>query len=307
MKYGHSIRRSALQAAMQSARTQAEFLELARRWRSLGGQEGREMTRVCLEQAQLAQEDARQLQNLLQPQPPAVQAALSDEPERDKAADSSPDAAQKRRVWLPVLLAGLVLLGAAVFLIAGWQAPLSMTQPGAGPAEFPTLSAGYGHTVGLCADGTVAVAGSPGLTAEGMEQWQALQAVSAGQYFTVALDTNGRAMATGNNDFGQCDVEDWRNLVAVSAGGWHCVGLRADGTAVATGSNDFGQCDVEDWENLVAICADAATPWVCGLMVRLWPPGTLFTASARSKAGGRLSRFLPETSIRWGCAATAPW
>ena len=74
-----------------------------------------------------------------------------------------------------------------------------------------------------------------------------IAAVSAGYYHTVGLKADGTVVAVGDNSFGQCDVSDWQNIVAVSAGCYHTVGLKSDGTVVAVGENDCGQCNVSDW------------------------------------------------------------
>ena len=75
-------------------------------------------------------------------------------------------------------------------------------------------------------------------------------AVSAGWNHTVGLRADGTVVATGSNDYGECDTDSWTDIVAVSTGAFHTVGLRSDGTVVATGSNDSGQCDVSSWTNI---------------------------------------------------------
>jgi alpha-tubulin suppressor-like RCC1 family protein len=62
---------------------------------------------------------------------------------------------------------------------------------------YHTIAAGYGHTVGVKADGTV--------------------------------------VAVGLNDEGQCDVDNWTDIIEVATGNFHTVGLKADGTVVAAG------------------------------------------------------------------------
>ena len=118
-----------------------------------------------------------------------------------------------------------------------------------------TISAGYRHTVGLKADGTVR---SVGMNTDGrrnVSDWTDIVAVSAGTSHTVGLKTDGTVVAAGNNDYGQCDVSGWTDIVAVSAGSFHTVGLKSDGAVVAVGWNQYGQCDVADWTNIVAVSA----------------------------------------------------
>ena len=83
-----------------------------------------------------------------------------------------------------------------------------------------------------------------------MSDWKDIVAVSAGYVHTVGLKADGTVVATGDNKYGQCNVYDWNDIVAVSAGGVHTVGLKSDGTVVATGKNNCGQCDVSGWKNI---------------------------------------------------------
>ena len=68
--------------------------------------------------------------------------------------------------------------------------------------------------------------------------------VSAGYGHTAGLEADGTVVAVGCNTSGRCDVTDWQDIVAVSAGNVHTVGLKADGTVVAVGCNEFGQRSV---------------------------------------------------------------
>ena len=77
------------------------------------------------------------------------------------------------------------------------------------------------------------------------------ETVSAGWGHTVGLKADGTVVAVGSNGRGQCDVDGWTDIVAVSAGDFHTVGLKADGTVVAVGSNGSGQCDVDGWTDIL--------------------------------------------------------
>ncbi len=81
------------------------------------------------------------------------------------------------------------------------------------------------------------------------------ETVSAGWGHTVGLKADGTVVAVGSNGRGQCDVDGWTDIVAVSAGDFHTVGLKADGTVVAVGYNGYGQCDVDGWTDIVAVSA----------------------------------------------------
>ncbi len=117
------------------------------------------------------------------------------------------------------------------------------------------LSAGWHHTIGLHADGTVVVVGSNDYGECDLSDWQDIVAVSAGGFHSVGLRSDGTVVAVGSNKYRQCNVSDWKDIVAVSSGGYHTLGLRADGTVVAVGNSDYGQCKVSNWRDIVAVSA----------------------------------------------------
>jgi len=124
------------------------------------------------------------------------------------------------------------------------------------------VDAGYRHTVGLKADGTVVAVRDNEDNDYGecdVGNWTGIIYANAGAYHTVGLKPDGTAVAVGRNDYGQCDVGGWMDIIQVSAGGalasGHTVGLKADGTAVAVGWNDFGQCDVGNWTGIIQVSA----------------------------------------------------
>lgn len=124
------------------------------------------------------------------------------------------------------------------------------------------VEAGYRHTVGLRADGTVVAVRDSVDTDYGecnVDGWTDIVQVSAGAYHTVGLRADGTAVATGRNENGECNVSGWTDIIQISAGGalaaGHTVGLKADGTVVAMGWNMFGQCDVGDWTDIIQVSA----------------------------------------------------
>ena len=116
---------------------------------------------------------------------------------------------------------------------------------------------GY-KTVGLSANGTVAIAGYASFI-QGTKDWQNIIAVAAGEDHVVGLRAGGTVVATGENDRGQCDVSDWTDIVAVAAGDYHTVGLKSNGTVVVNKHTEtekyLKKYDVNGWKNITAVAA----------------------------------------------------
>lgn len=81
--------------------------------------------------------------------------------------------------------------------------------------------------------------------------------LAAGYRHTLGLNADGTVVAAGSNSDGQCEVTGWTDIVEVAAGAAHSVGLRADGTVVAAGDDSYGQCDVDGWTDIRAVAASA--------------------------------------------------
>lgn len=95
-----------------------------------------------------------------------------------------------------------------------WKDVVSISAGGGGSDP---RQRGKGHTVGLCADGTV--------------------------------------VAVGDDTHHQCsDVYGWTDIVKVAAGDWYTVGLKEDGTIVITGENFPGSSYID--EEIIAECTD---------------------------------------------------
>ena len=124
--------------------------------------------------------------------------------------------------------------------------------------DMVAVGAGFGHTVGLKTDGTVVAIGENTYGQCDVDRWREITDISAGEYHTVGLKADGTVVAIGDNRSGQCNVSDWRDVVAISAGSTHTVGLKADGTVVAVGYDENGQCDVSGWTDIVAVSAGTA-------------------------------------------------
>ncbi len=157
--------------------------------------------------------------------------------------------------------------------------PVPVTTAGT-PLSGKTLiahSAGGGHSLGLCSDGTLAAWGynlygqlgnnsttnssvPVTVTTSGTAlAGKTVVAVSAGQYHSMALCSDGTMVAWGYNAFGQLGNNSTTNsnvpvavitsgtalagktVVAVSAGQYHSLALCSDGTVTAWGYNGYGQ------------------------------------------------------------------
>ncbi|MFT6573170.1 MAG: alpha-tubulin suppressor-like RCC1 family protein/sugar lactone lactonase YvrE [Akkermansiaceae bacterium] len=137
------------------------------------------------------------------------------------------------------------------------------------------ISAGSGHTVALCSDGTLAAWGNNdygklgdnsnnesnvpvAVEMGGVLDGKTVVGISAGSVHTVALCSDGTLAAWGGNFFGQLGdnsnnesnvpvavetggVLDGKTVVAISAGSVHTVALCSDGTLAAWGRNTAGQ------------------------------------------------------------------
>ena len=121
--------------------------------------------------------------------------------------------------------------------------------------DIIAVGAGEIHSVGLKADGTVVAVGRNEYGQCNVSHWKDIVAISTGYDHTVGLKADGTVVTAGRNKYGQRNVSNWKDIVAISAGTCHTVGLKADGTVVAVGSNKYGQCNISDWKDIVAISA----------------------------------------------------
>jgi alpha-tubulin suppressor-like RCC1 family protein len=115
------------------------------------------------------------------------------------------------------------------------------------------VAAGYAHTVGLKADGTVVAVGHNDYGQCNVSEWTDIVQVAAGGFHTVGLKSDGTVVALGNSAHGQCNTGAWSDIIHVAAGGTHTVGLRGDGNVLVVGDKYYGQCDVGDWSDVAGV------------------------------------------------------
>jgi alpha-tubulin suppressor-like RCC1 family protein/phosphodiesterase/alkaline phosphatase D-like protein len=155
------------------------------------------------------------------------------------------------------------------------------------------LAAGYGHSLALCSDGTIAAWGinSHGqlgndrtnhsqvpvlVNTSGALAGKRVTAIAAGQYHSLALCSDGTVAAWGNNENGRLGdnssthrlapvvvdasgVLSGRTVVGISAGFSHSMVLCSDGTAACWGSNNNGRLgDGSSTDRLVPVAVNAS-------------------------------------------------
>jgi alpha-tubulin suppressor-like RCC1 family protein len=127
------------------------------------------------------------------------------------------------------------------------------------------ISAGYGHTLVVCADSTVMAFGNGisgqlgnGTTSSSnvpvsTSNLTSVIAVSASDNFSMALKADGTVWTWGNNGSGQLgngnnlssnipvQVIGLSDIVSISAGGSHAIAAKNDGTLWTWGNNNSGQ------------------------------------------------------------------
>ncbi|MFM2308401.1 MAG: hypothetical protein RLY87_521 [Chloroflexota bacterium] len=112
---------------------------------------------------------------------------------------------------------------------------------------FPSIAAGYEHTVGITVEGHPLDWGD-NTYGQRTAPNQHLIAVAAGGWHALGFDADGRIHAWGRSNHGQtvfATVNKFR-AVGVAAGMVHSLAVGDDGRILAWGNNDDGQCTVPD-------------------------------------------------------------
>ena len=108
----------------------------------------------------------------------------------------------------------------------------------AAPAAAKTIAAGYYHSLGIKADGTVVAWGYNGSCQCNVPAGlTGVVAVAAGGNHSLALKADGTVVAWGYNGSGQCNVPAGLTGVVAVAAGWHySLVLKSDGTVAGWGA-----------------------------------------------------------------------
>lgn len=128
-----------------------------------------------------------------------------------------------------------------------------------------SISAGGGHSLFLCTDGSVKVWGYSAyaelglgdfthrLLPEANTQLAGITAISGGNYYSLFLKNDGTVWGCGVNDIGQLGNGTYANqsnlvqanglsgIIAISGRSYHSLFLKSDGTVWACGNNSYGQ------------------------------------------------------------------
>ncbi len=113
--------------------------------------------------------------------------------------------------------------------------------------DFVSVAAGWGHSAGLKANGSIVAWGNNELGQCNVPSPNRdFVAVAAVDYQTIGLKSDGSLVIWGHTTYGgQSSVPaPNRDFVAVSASRAHCLALKSDGSVVAWGANGSGQCNV---------------------------------------------------------------
>jgi hypothetical protein len=113
-------------------------------------------------------------------------------------------------------------------------------------SDFIAIAAGYNHSLGLKADGSIVAWGSNILgESKAPLPNSGFVAMAAGQFHNLGLKADGSIVAWGDNSFGQCDIPAPNaDFVAVAAGDLYSLGLKVDGSIMVWGANACNNYDV---------------------------------------------------------------
>ncbi len=122
------------------------------------------------------------------------------------------------------------------------------------------ISAGYRHSCGIRAGGSVVCWGSNTYGQTDAPSGN-FTAISAGYRHSCGIRAGGSVVCWGSNTYGQTDAPSG-NFTAISAGSYHSCGIRAGGSVVCWGRNTYDQTDAPSG-NFTAISAGSSHS--CGI------------------------------------------
>ena len=152
------------------------------------------------------------------------------------------------------------------------------------------ISAGYFHSCGIRADGSVACWGN---NEEGQSDAPegVFTAIEAGYFHSCGIKADGSAVCWGNNFGGKADAPEGV-FTAISAAWGHTCGIKADGSVVCWGDNDYGELDAPEG---VFTAISANGDYSCGIK-----------ADGTVACWGRFSQYQNEDRILMDWTAYAP-
>ena len=136
-----------------------------------------------------------------------------------------------RTPWLRLAF-GAALLAALSFAAGAPPSVAEATKSTPGGLST-SVSAGYWHSCGVYADGSVECWGWD-YHGQSAAPDGTFASVSAGRYHTCGLKTDGAVVCWGSDSDGQ-PVSPGGSFVWVSAGGWHTCGVKTTGAVVCWG------------------------------------------------------------------------
>ncbi len=159
----------------------------------------------------------------------------------------------------------ILIFAAVVFILWSIKGTDNVDSDNFSPVVLTAVAGGWGHSIGIKADRTVAAWGSnehgqlgDGTTAArsgpvSISAVTDITAVAAGADHSIALKAEGSVWAWGSNEYGQLgdgttsdrsspvQVAGLSNVIAIAGGGGHTIALKKDGTVWTWGGNEYGQ------------------------------------------------------------------
>jgi len=147
----------------------------------------------------------------------------------------------KRRKYINFVLSMVLLLS----VIVPFGNTYAAAKTGNG-SRIVKISAGFGYSMALKADGTVIAWGDNEYGQTNVpSDLRDVVAIAAGETHAIALKSDGTVVAWGDNRVGAANIPTGlNNVVSIAAGIQHSIALKSDGTVVSWGSYIIGETDV---------------------------------------------------------------